>query len=44
VFTVARKFAVLLHRYPLLVLALLVAAALVASVFGKPHGLWDGPI
>ena len=41
----ASKLASLLQRYPLLVLALLVALALVAAVFGKPgHGLWDGPI
>ena len=40
----ARKFASMLQRYPLLVLALLVAVALVAACFGKPHGLWDGPI
>jgi hypothetical protein len=44
VFTVASKFAHLLRRYPVVLVALLVVLAMLAARMGHPVGLWDGPI
>jgi hypothetical protein len=45
--TVATKLAILLRRYPVVMLALLAALALLGACFGHHgtvRGLWDGPI
>ena len=44
--TVATKLSILLRRYPVVMLALLAALALLGACFGHHgvRGMWDGPI
>ena len=44
--TVATKLSILLRRYPVVMLVLLAAFALLGACFGHHgvRGMWDGPI
>jgi hypothetical protein len=44
--TVATKLSILLRQYPVVLLALLAALALLGACFGHHgvRGMWDGPI